>query len=55
MEHFLYVIEDKDTGNDLCTSQDIKELYMKDDKPKGIDSSERAAVELDYDITHLDI
>ena len=50
MEHFLYVIEEKDTENDICTSQVIKELYMNDDKPDGTACSERAAVELDYEI-----
>lgn len=53
MEHFLYVIEEKDTGNDLYTSQVIKELYMNDEKPKSTNSSERAAVELDYDINTI--
>ena len=50
MEHFLYVIEDKDLDNDTCTSQVINELYMNGAKLESADYSERAAVELDYEI-----
>ena len=50
MEHFLYVIEEKETDSDICTSEVIKELYMDGDKSKSTDCSERAAVELDYEI-----
>lgn len=52
MEHFLYVIEDKDLDNDTCTSQDINELYMNGAKLESADYSERAAVEFDYEINN---
>lgn len=50
MENFLYVIEEKDVTGDICTTQVIKELYMKDVKPELANCSERMAVELNYEI-----
>ena len=50
MENFLYIIEEKDVTSDICTTQVIKELYMKDMKPTFTNCSERAAVELNYEI-----
>tara|TARA_B100002019_G_C20916667_1_gene425505 strand:+ start:246 stop:620 length:375 start_codon:yes stop_codon:yes gene_type:complete len=50
MEHFLYVIEEKDGTNDICSSQVIKELYMTDTESEPANCSERAAVELNYEI-----
>lgn len=50
MEHFLYVIEEKDATGDICTTQVIKELYMNDTKSEVANCSKRAAVELNYEI-----
>lgn len=50
MENFLYVIEEKDIKGDICTTQVIKELYMKDTKPEVTNCNERAAIELSYEI-----
>lgn len=50
MEHFLYVIEEKDTTGDICTTHLIKELYMKDTKLEVANCSEQTAVELNYEI-----
>lgn len=50
MEHFLYVIEEKDTTQDSCTTQVIKELYLKDANPEYTNCNERTAVELNYEI-----
>ena len=50
MEHFLYVIEEKDGTSDICTTQVIKELYMNDTESEPANCSERAAVELNYEI-----
>ena len=50
MEHFLYVIEEKDGTNEICSTQVINELYMNNFSDQEKDCSERAAIELDYDI-----
>ena len=50
MEDFLYVITEKDGSNEICSSQVINELYMSDSKSSSKDSSERAAIELDYEM-----
>lgn len=50
MENFLYFIEEKDITDNICTAQVIKQLYMKDTKPEVTNCSERAAVELNYEI-----
>lgn len=50
MEHFLYVIEEKDGDNEICSSQVINELYMNDMKVEESDCSERAAIELNYEM-----
>lgn len=50
MEHFLYFIEEKDTTGDVYSTQVIKELYMKDANSEALSCSERATVELNYEI-----
>tara|TARA_Y100000287_G_scaffold184443_1_gene185406 strand:+ start:3043 stop:3417 length:375 start_codon:yes stop_codon:yes gene_type:complete len=50
MEDFLYVITEKDGSNEICSSQVINELYMSDSKISSKDSSERAAIALDYEM-----
>ena len=50
MEHFLYVIEEKDTDSEICSTEVINELYMGDMIIEENDSSEKAAVELDYQL-----
>ena len=50
MEHFLYVIEEKDTDSEICSTEVINELYMSDMIVEDNDSSEKAAIELDYQL-----
>lgn len=52
MEHFLYVIQEKEGSSEICSPEIINNLYMNDVNDQVSHSSEQAAIELDYDLNN---
>lgn len=52
MEHFLYVIQEKEGSNEKCSPEIINNLYMNDVNDQVSHCSEQAAIELDYDLNN---